>query len=177
MSQQGNDKIVISIISILISASALGVSLFTLFWDRLRKTNLKVFIPRQVAIVDSDLIVALTFYADGPKPILIQDLQLFQHNGQSHYKLKYFVDEFPKGKPTKITSFTLNSREQLTLFCGFDITGIDLLFIQNEIFDIKSKLGNNEKWTGKLCQFSLKNIENVNHIKTWFMSSIDDPFE
>jgi len=134
---------------------------------------LKVFKPRQYKLDDYGLQIALTFFADGPTPIIIQDLQLLTSVGKSPLKFQYML-EHGKREQDEIISININSHEQKSLICVFTPMVDGHLVLEDAILELQSKFGASKKWERKLCQFSLNEC---NKIVSDTLEIVQSPFD
>jgi len=174
MGQQAIDN---NWIAYVISGLALLLGILNFFWDRLRKSKLIVFTPRYYDTTESatdndqlDLLLVLTIKADGPKPLLIQDLQLIPLYGQNPLKFKYVKNEFIGGEVTNNFTIPINAGEQIQLICGFSGKIHDIKDVINEKYELQARIDNGKKWKERLCQFSLTECEKIVSPPTWLFS-------
>jgi hypothetical protein len=174
MSKQVNDFTWPVILSLFLGGSTFLFTIFRFFWDQIRKSNLIVYIPHQYVFAHLRLHIAFTFKVDGPKSILVQDLQLVPSNEQTPLKFRYFVDELGKLQHKSKASFTINAGEQYTRFCEFQIPD-SIPDINTEMLELQVLLGNSKKWKRNLCHFSLVDCEKI-ELPVSTISYIPDPF-
>jgi hypothetical protein len=161
MSQQTNNFTWPVILSLSLSGIALLLSGFTFFWDRLRRTKLTAFVPSRYFVVSNYLRIVLTFKADGPKPILIEDLQLNRYSGQSPLKFKFTLEELESARHKPKSSFVVAADKPEMLVCEFELpTEEEDRVSKTSKLVLQALLGNSKKWKN-LCQFSLNNCEGI----------------
>ena len=153
--------------ALIISAAAFSFSVasffLTFYWQYWRSGKLIIYKPRSYYLLDefpqTDIQIILNFYNDGSKPILIQDLRLVFLKGQrSPLPFRYIIGKigYTNDRRDKVP-FTVEPRGQSQLVCEF--VGQQDGPERPGFFELQAKLGNNKKWTKRMCRFLLSECE------------------
>jgi hypothetical protein len=128
----------------------------------LRKTKLTAFKFSRYNVVTGNLRIALTFKADGPKSIIVEDLQLFWSYEQSPLKFEFTLEDLESLRHEPKSSFAITTGKPVILDCEFAIPAEEKdRPSKTSKLELQAKLENNIK-RKKLCQFSQIDCEEVN---------------
>src|SRR5271157_4259154 len=117
MSQQSNNGWWIGAVTVV----GVIIAGLTFYWTQLRGTKLTVFKPSQYYVVDGCLRLILTFKADGPKPIIVQDLRLLRPEGKNPLLFKFTLEDIESVRHKNKTSFAVTADQPGILVCEFTL--------------------------------------------------------
>lgn len=155
--------------AILISIFALGFTLYSFWWMNWRKGKLHVSPPRSYAANGSlknklTIQIPLTFFNDGPTPIVIQNMQLIIQDERSLRPLVFTatVDKLASDEGKAFaTQIPVLGREAILLICWFMRDPGELLFeTKSYTLELQAILDEREVWS-EIARFPLHVNDNA----------------